>query len=50
MRNAAMTSGTTSVPASAVVSLNVGDYVEVCGRQYSGGSLTLYYANTISNL
>jgi len=48
-RYAAMASGSTSVPAMALVELAVNDYVELIGRQYSGGSLTLYYANSISN-
>lgn len=48
-RYLAMASGSTSVPVTAIVTLNVGDYIEVCGRQYSGGSLDLYYANSISN-
>jgi len=48
-RYAAMASGSTSVPAFAMVELAVGDYVELIGRQYSGGSLTLYYANELSN-
>ena len=49
MRLQAASSGSTSVPVTAIVKLNVGDYVELCGRQYSGGSLGTYYANTISN-
>ena len=49
MRLQAASSGTTSVPVTAIVKLNVGDYVELCGRQYSGGSLDAYYANSISN-
>ena len=48
-RYLAMTSGSTSVPVSAIVDLEVNDYVELIGRQYSGGSLTLYYANSGSN-
>ena len=44
-----MASGNTSVPVFAMVELAVGDYVELIGRQYSGGSLTLYYANELSN-
>lgn len=47
-RYAAMASGSTSVPVFAMVELAVGDYVELIGRQYSGGSLTLYYANPLS--
>lgn len=48
-RYAAMASGSTSVPVFAMVELAVGDYVELIGRQYSGGSLNLYYANSLSN-
>ena len=44
-----MASGSTSVPVFAMVELAVGDYVELIGRQYSGGALDLYYANSISN-
>lgn len=44
-----MASGSTSVPVFAMVELAVGDYVELIGRQYSGGSLNLYYANSLSN-
>lgn len=44
-----MASGSTSVPVFAMVEMAVGDYVELIGRQYSGGSLTLYYANSLSN-
>lgn len=49
LRLSTMASGSTSVPVTAIVTLSVGDYVELCGRQYSGGSLNLYYANSISN-
>ena len=48
-RYMAMASSSTSVPVFAVVGLAVNDYVELIGRQYSGGSLTLYYANSLSN-
>ena len=48
-RSPAMSSGVTSVPVSTLVTLSVNDYVELIGRQYSGGSLDLYYANSISN-
>ena len=48
-RYVAMASGSTSVPVFAMVKLAVDDYVELIGRQYSGGSLTLYYANELSN-
>jgi hypothetical protein len=45
----AQSSGSTSVPVSGIAKLSVGDYVELWGRQYSGGSLDAYYANPISN-
>lgn len=48
-RYAAMASGSTSVPVFAMVELAVNDYVELIGRQYSGGALDLYYANSLSN-
>ena len=48
-RYMAMASSSTSVPVFAIVELAVGDYVELIGRQYSGGALDLYYANSISN-
>jgi len=48
-RYVAMASGSTSVPVFAMVKLAVDDYVELIGRQYSGGSLNLYYANSLSN-
>ena len=48
-RYAAMASGMTPVPVFAMVELAVGDYVELIGRQYSGGALDLYYANSLSN-
>jgi len=44
-----MASGSTSVPVFAMFELAVGDYVELIGRQYSGGSLNLYYADSLSN-
>ena len=49
LRLPAAASGSTSVPVTAIVMLNANDYIELCGRQYSGGSLDLYYANSISN-
>ena len=49
MRLPAAATGSTSVPVTAIVKLALNDYVELCGRQYSGGSLNLYYANSISN-
>lgn len=48
-RNAAMASGSAFLPVFAMVELAVDDYVELIGRQYSGGSLDLYYANSLSN-
>lgn len=48
-RYAAMASGSTGVPVFAIVELAVDDYVELIGRQYSGDSLDLYYANELSN-
>lgn len=48
-RYVAMASGSTSVPVFAMVELAVDDYVELIGRQYSDGSLNLYYANSLSN-
>jgi len=44
-----MASGSTSVPVFAMVELAVDDYVELIGRQDSGGALDLYYANSLSN-
>lgn len=49
LRLPAAASGSTSVPVTAIATLNANDYIELCGRQYSGGSLDLYYANSISN-
>lgn len=49
LRLPAAASGSASIPVTAIVTLNANDYIELCGRQYSGGSLDLYYANSISN-
>jgi hypothetical protein len=45
----ANSSGSTGVNTYAIVALEVGDYVEAQARQYSGGSLDLYYADDSNN-
>jgi len=48
-RLSANASGTTSCNAIAIAILAVNDYVELVARQYSGGSLDLYYADDMNN-
>lgn len=48
-RLSAMLSGSTSVNVFAIGAFEVGDYIELQARQYSGGSLDLYYADNSNN-
>ncbi len=45
----AFASGTCTLNAFGIIPLAVNDYVELCGRQYSGGSLDSYFANKNNN-
>lgn len=45
----AFASGVTYCNVCVSMPLAVNDYIEMQGRQYSGGSLGIYYANTSSN-
>lgn len=49
MRLQAMASGVTKVPVSTFYPLALGDYIELIGRQYSGGALTTYYGGDYSS-
>lgn len=42
-------SGTTTVNVFAIAALTAGDYIELQARQYSGGSLTINYADDTNN-
>lgn len=45
----AFASGSCTLNAFGIIPLAVNDYVELCGRQYSGGALGSYYANSNNN-
>lgn len=45
----AFASGSCTLNTFAAIPLAVGDYVEMRGRQYSGGSLSMYYADDTNN-
>ena len=48
-RLVAFASGSCTLNAFAAIPMAVGDYVEMRGRQYSGGALSLYYADDTNN-
>jgi len=50
LRLQAMATGVTKVPVSVFYPMNAGDYVELIGRQYSGGALTTYYGGDFSSV